>query len=280
MSSRNGSSSALLLPRSRTSGAQDGQSTHTWWTRTPPPLTLPGARRVRRTPSSSSRKRRVFGTSLRDPRPRREKPLNAVGAQAGTGRTQHCTGTCVVTNPSSAAVPCSRCCRDLVGSLPWCRAGQKPVHAGEAHSPTSIPPEATPGASSVPSGDVREHGNSTAPVSGGMNGLLYLPGPCGLYFPCCQFRPCFGDPLSSPCLCRAWLFYPYRGVGLIKVIIFLHVLAVVCEYGHPVLYLPASQDGLVQPGRHRAGHMGSYHCTQIITAPLPQEGRGYRQEEQ
>lgn len=67
---------------------------------------------------------------------------------------------------------------------------------------------------------------------------------------------------------------------MIKVIIFLHVLAVVCECGHPVLYLPASQDGLVQPGRHQAGHMGGCHCTLIITAPLPQEGQGYRQEEQ
>lgn len=84
-SSLDGCSRALLLPRSRTLGVQGGQSTRTWWTRIPPPSTLPGARRVRRTPSSSSRKQRVYGMSLRDPRPRSEKPLKGAGRKAWRG---------------------------------------------------------------------------------------------------------------------------------------------------------------------------------------------------
>lgn len=81
-SSLDGCSQALLLPRSRTSGARGGRSTPTWWTRTPPPSTLPGARRARRTPSSLSRKQRACGTSLRDPQPRSEKPLKGAGRRA------------------------------------------------------------------------------------------------------------------------------------------------------------------------------------------------------
>lgn len=33
-----------------------------------------------------------------------------------------------------------------------------------------------------------------------------------------------GDPISSPCFCRVWLFY--LGEGLIKAVLFLHIPAV------------------------------------------------------
>lgn len=59
-----------------------------------------------------------------------------------------------------------------------------------------------------------------------------------------------GDPISSPCFCRAWLFYLCVGGGiiLIKVVIFLHMLAVLSvERVCPVLHFPERQDGLVQP---------------------------------
>lgn len=129
VSSLDGCSQAFLLARSRTLGAQGGRSTRTWWTRTPPPSTLPGARRVRRTPSSLSRKQRAYGTSLRDPQPRSERPLKGAGRRAllcqlpgaWAEGTQHCARKPAVSSLSSVplrhacpveAVSRSLCCGD------------------------------------------------------------------------------------------------------------------------------------------------------------------------
>lgn len=275
-SSLSSCSQALLLSRSKTLGAQGGQSTHTWWTRTPPPSTLPGARRARRTRSSSSRKQQAYGTSLRDPPPRSEKPLKGAGgrallcqlpgAWAGTEGTQRCARTRVVTSPSFVPL-CHACpvdavsrCGDPVGSLPACRGGW-PDRAGPAHGHTTIPPAATPRASAAPHRAVREHSDapsSSTSTFGGINGLLYPSGPQHLpiacTFPGVSLSPFLvwtsGDPISSPCFCRAWLFYLCVGGGiiLIKAVIFLHMLAVLSvERVCPILHFPERQDGLVQP---------------------------------
>lgn len=116
---------------------------------------------------------------------------------------------------------------------------------------------------------MREHSKapgSSAPTFGGINRLLYLSGPQHLPvacpFPVTSLDPFFllwdsAEPISSPCFCRAWLFYLCGvggRVGLIKAVVFLHVLAVLSvDCGHPTLRLPASQEGLAQPGRHQPG---------------------------
>lgn len=107
---------------------------------------------------------------------------------------------------------------------------------------------------------------SSAPTFGGINRLLYPSGPQHLPvacpFPVTSLDPFFllwgsAEPISSPCFCRAWLFYLCGvggRVGLIKAVVFLHILAVLSvDCGHPTLCLPASQEGLAQPGRHQPG---------------------------
>lgn len=70
------------------------------------------------------------------------------------------------------AVPCSRRCRDLAGSLPRRCGGQWPVRAGQARG--------HPEASAVPNRAVGECVNapgSSAPTLGGIMRLSYPSGP-------------------------------------------------------------------------------------------------------
>lgn len=181
---------------------------------------------------------------MRDPQPRSEKPLKGAGrrallcqlpgAWAGTEGTQRCATTRVVTSPSSvplrhacpaAEVSCSPRCGELVGFLPRCHGGRQPVCAGQACGRAAIPPAAAPRASAAPDRAAREHGNapsSRTPTFGGINGLLYLSGPqhplIACTFPVVSLGPFLvwnsSDCISSPCFCRAWLFYLCRwGVG-------------------------------------------------------------------
>lgn len=177
---------------------------------------------------------------MRDPQPRSERPLKGAdkrallcqlpGAWAGTEGTQHCATTCLVTSPSSVpprhTCPAAEVSRsphwgDLAGSLPRCCGGQQPVRAGQACGRAAIPPAAAPRTSAAADRAVREHSNapsSSTPTFGGIKGLLYLSGPQHLpiacTFPVVSLGPFLvwnsGDPISSPCFCRAWLFYLCR----------------------------------------------------------------------
>ena len=179
---------------------------------------------------------------MRDPRPRSEKPLKGAGrrarrgcrpgrrallcrlpgAWAGTEGTQRCARTGVVPRlPSRRGALRGG---DLAGSLPGCRGGQRPVRAGQVRGRTAVPPAAAPRASAAPDRAVQERGNtpgSSTPTFGGINGLLYPSGPQHLptacTFPVVHLGPFLvwnsGDPVSSPCFCRAQLLYLCGGAG-------------------------------------------------------------------
>lgn len=85
-------------------------------------------------------------------------------------------------------------------------------------------PAANLRASAAPARAGQEQGNvpgSITPTFGGINGVLYLSGPQHLpiacTFPVVSLGPFLvwdsSDPVSPPCLCRAWLFYLCIGVG-------------------------------------------------------------------
>lgn len=70
--------------RSRTLVVQDALSTHIWWIRTPPLLTLLGLRRVPRTASSSNRRQGEYETcsiGLQCRRGRHELPSGCIQVQ-------------------------------------------------------------------------------------------------------------------------------------------------------------------------------------------------------
>lgn len=249
----NSCSQAPLLPRSRTSGARGGRSTRTWWTRTPPPLTLPGARRVHRTPSSLSRRQRGCGMSLRDPRPRNGKRPRSTGwrvwcgrcwqegaalpaARAWAGPEGTCSRTPVVASPSPARtmptqMRCAAPCAEQTQWVPcpcsveddglWCWPGWWP-HCVPATA-TVEPRRCLAHCSTTP-------GFSTS-TSGRIAGLLHLSGlqPLACTVPGVRLGPVLRwslvtlSPHHGPAglgfsTCVGW-------EGLIKDWIFLHTLA-------------------------------------------------------
>lgn len=100
--------------------------------------------------------------------------------------------------------------------------------------------------------------------------------PYRLYLPPCQFGPFFSAEQWTPFL-QGLAFLPggWWWGGLIKAVVFLHVLAVECNC--PILHFPVSQDGLAQPGRRCTGQgmacEGSHHCAWPKCSPRPGEAR-------
>lgn len=143
-------------------------------------------------------------------------------ARAWAGPEGTCSRTPVVASPSPACTtrtlmqcPTPRAEQTRWAPCPctveddglWCWPGWWPhyVPATATLEPWQCPAHcsSTPGSSTSTSGGIR----TFAPISSTT--------PC-LYCPWCQSGPCFGvvsgDPISSPCSCRAWLFY-LCGVG-------------------------------------------------------------------
>lgn len=145
--------------------------------------------------------------------------LPAVGAWAGTGGTLLCRDSCgnkpflcLCHACSVDVVPCSRRCRDPVGSLPGRCGGQWPVRAGQARG--------HPEASAAPNRAVRERVNapgSSAPTLGGIMRLSHPSGPQHLpiacTFPLVSLSP-FSVRNSSDSVSAGLGFSTWGGVGV------------------------------------------------------------------
>lgn len=144
-------------------------------------------------------------------------------ARAWAGPEGTCSRTPVVASPSPACTTrtlmhCPTPCAEQTRWAPCpCTVEDDGLWCWPGWWPHLCPSNGHPGALAVP-GTLQQH-PWLQHIHFWRNYRTFAPiwstTPC-LYCPWCQSGPCFGvvsgDPISSPCSCRAWLFY-LCGVG-------------------------------------------------------------------